>query len=85
MAMQTIEELFEHELQDLYSGEHALVDALEQMASESVDREIKRVRNGRVFLIPPSADTRGHGTTGQAKFYKQALDDLLKTAPQKGM
>jgi homoserine O-acetyltransferase len=50
-----------------------------------MDREIKRVRNGKVFLIPPSADTRGHGTTGQAKFYKQALDDLLKTAPQKGM
>ena len=50
-----------------------------------MDREIKRIKNGRVFLIPPSADTRGHGTTGQAKFYKQALDDLLKTAPQKGM
>ncbi len=50
-----------------------------------MDREIKRVRNGKVLLIPPSADTRGHGTTGQAKFYKQALDDLLKTAPQKGM
>src|SRR5215204_2975400 len=42
MAMQTIEELFEHELKDIYSAEHALLDALEQMASESSDREIKK-------------------------------------------
>ena len=42
MAMQTIEELFEHELQDIYSAEQSLLDALEQMANESSDREIKR-------------------------------------------
>ena len=42
MAMQTIEELFEHELKDIYSAEHMLLDALEQMAGESSDREIKK-------------------------------------------
>ena len=42
MAMQTIEELFEHELKDMYSGEHALLDALEQMANESSDKEIRK-------------------------------------------
>lgn len=42
MAMQTIEELFEHELQDIYSAEQSLLDALEQMANESSDREIKK-------------------------------------------
>ena len=42
MAMQTIEELFEHELKDMYSAEHALLDALEQMAGESSDKEIKK-------------------------------------------
>jgi ferritin-like metal-binding protein YciE len=42
MAMQTIEELFEHELLDIYSGEQSLLEALEQMAQESSDREIKR-------------------------------------------
>jgi ferritin-like metal-binding protein YciE len=42
MAMQTIEELFEHELKDIYAGEIALLDALEQMAAESSDREIRR-------------------------------------------
>jgi ferritin-like metal-binding protein YciE len=42
MALQTIEELFEHELKDIYSAEHSLLDALEQMAGESSDREIKK-------------------------------------------
>ena len=42
MAMQTIEELFEHELKDIYGAENALLDALEQMAGESSDREIKK-------------------------------------------
>jgi len=42
MAMQTIEELFEHELKDMYGAETSLLDALEQMANESADREIKR-------------------------------------------
>jgi ferritin-like metal-binding protein YciE len=42
MAMNTIEELFEHELKDIYGGETSLLDALEQMADESADREIKK-------------------------------------------
>ena len=42
MAMQTIEELFAHELTDIYGAEHSLLDALEQMAGESSDREIKK-------------------------------------------
>jgi ferritin-like metal-binding protein YciE len=42
MAMQTIEELFEHELKDIYGAETSLLDALEQMAGESSDREIKK-------------------------------------------
>ena len=40
--MQTIEELFEHELDDIYSAEHALLDALEQMAGESSDPDIRK-------------------------------------------
>jgi ferritin-like metal-binding protein YciE len=42
MAMSTIEELFEHELKDIYAGETSLLAALEQMAEESSDREIKK-------------------------------------------
>jgi ferritin-like metal-binding protein YciE len=43
MAMETIEELFEHELKDMYSAETSLLDALEQMASESSDRDIRKL------------------------------------------
>ena len=49
-----------------------------------LDREIKRVKNGRVFLIPGSDQTAGHGTTGQARFWKQQLGELLQTAPRGG-
>jgi homoserine O-acetyltransferase len=47
-----------------------------------LDREIKRVRNGRVRLIPASDQTAGHGTTGQARFWKQDLAELLQGAPR---
>ena len=46
-----------------------------------MDREIKRVRNGRALLIPASEQTRGHGTTGMAKFWKQDLAALMQAAP----
>ena len=42
MAIRTIEELFEHELKDIYGAEQSLLDALQQMAEESADREIKK-------------------------------------------
>jgi homoserine O-acetyltransferase len=47
-----------------------------------MERELAKVRGGRLLLIPASSDTRGHGTTGFAKFYKQALAELLQTAPR---
>ena len=49
------------------------------------ENALKRVKNGRLHLIPASDETRGHGTTGMAKFYKQQLEELLRTAPQPAM
>jgi homoserine O-acetyltransferase/O-succinyltransferase len=49
------------------------------------DAAIKRVKNGRLYLIPASAETRGHLTTGNAAFYKQQLQELLQSAPQRAM
>src|ERR1700738_5056612 len=49
------------------------------------DAALKRVKNGRLFLIPASTETRGHLTTGNAAFYKQQLQELLQTAPQRTM
>ena len=46
---------------------------------------MKRVKNGNLYLIPASAETRGHLTTGNAAFYKQPLRELLQTAPQRTM
>jgi homoserine O-acetyltransferase/O-succinyltransferase len=47
-----------------------------------LEREIKRVKNGRVLLIPGSEETTGHGTTARAKFWKKELGELLQTAPR---
>jgi homoserine O-acetyltransferase len=47
-----------------------------------LDREIKRVPGGRILLIPGSEATAGHGTTGQARWWKAELDTLLRSAPR---
>jgi homoserine O-acetyltransferase len=49
------------------------------------DAALKRVKNGRLHLIPASTATRGHLTTGNAAFYRQQLQELLQTAPQRTM
>ena len=46
---------------------------------------IKRVKNGKLYLIPASEQTAGHGTTANAKHYSKQLDELLKTAPKRTM
>ncbi len=50
-----------------------------------MEREMKRLKSGRLYLIPASAETSGHGTTGFAKFYKQQLQDFLQAAPKRAM
>jgi homoserine O-acetyltransferase len=48
-----------------------------------MERELKRLKNPRLYLIPASSETRGHGTTGMAKFWKQQLADFLQTVPHR--
>jgi homoserine O-acetyltransferase len=50
-----------------------------------MERELKHVKNGHLYLIPASDDTRGHGTTGMAKFWKQQLQEFLQTVPRRAM
>src|SRR5688572_11496962 len=45
-----------------------------------LEREVKRVRNGRAYVIPASDQTAGHGTTGQAKWWKKELAEVLANA-----
>jgi homoserine O-acetyltransferase/O-succinyltransferase len=47
-----------------------------------MERELARVKGGRLLLIPGSPQTAGHGTTGQARFWKRELEELLRTAPR---
>jgi len=44
-----------------------------------LEREMKRVRNGQVVMIPASDQTRGHGTTSLAKFWKKDLAAFLQS------
>ena len=50
-----------------------------------MERAMRQVKNAKFYLIPASEQTSGHLTTGNAKFYKQQLDELLQMAPKRAM
>ena len=50
-----------------------------------ITQAMKRVKNGKLYLILASDETSGHLTTGNAKFYKQELQKLLEEAPRRAM
>jgi homoserine O-acetyltransferase len=42
-----------------------------------MERGIAQVKKGQAFLIPASEDTRGHGTTAAARFWKERFAKFL--------
>ena len=38
---------------------------------------LQRIAHARLHLIPASTETAGHGTTGQARFWREALREFL--------
>ena len=46
---------------------------------------LKRVKNGRLYLIVASEETSGHLTAGNVKFYSEELRKLLEKTPRQGM
>jgi homoserine O-acetyltransferase/O-succinyltransferase len=50
-----------------------------------MERELKRVKGGRLYLIPASEETRGHLTTGMAKFWGQQVREFLQSVPKRAM
>jgi homoserine O-acetyltransferase len=50
-----------------------------------MEEALKRVKNGKLLLIPASDETRGHAATGMAKFYKRELAEFLASVPKRGM
>ena len=48
------------------------------------EREMKRIPKGQVYMIPASAETGGHGTTGSmARLYAEPLAKFLAAAPKR--
>ena len=46
-----------------------------------MEKALARIPNSRLLLIPASDQTAGHNTTGQAKWWKQEVGDLILSAP----
>lgn len=46
-----------------------------------LEQGMRRVKNGRILLIPASTQTSGHGTTGQARWWKDGLAEVLRSVP----
>jgi homoserine O-acetyltransferase len=47
-----------------------------------LDREMKRVKHGRIRVITTTESGAGHGATGNAKLYAKDLRDVLGSAPR---
>ena len=48
-----------------------------------MERELRRIKNARLHLVPASDQTAGHGTTGQAKWWKKELEAFLRSVPSR--
>lgn len=48
-----------------------------------MEREMKRLRQGRLVLVPASADTRGHGTVSAARLWARELGQFLAGVPRR--
>ena len=48
-----------------------------------MEKEIKRVKNGRFILLPITDETRGHGTHTIASIWQKYLSDLLAATEKK--
>lgn len=47
-----------------------------------MEQAMKRLKNGRYVLLPITSESRGHGTTGNAKLWKQYLTEELRGTPR---
>lgn len=43
-----------------------------------MEKELPRIKNAKLYLIPASPETSGHSTTGQAKWWKKELAATLE-------
>jgi homoserine O-acetyltransferase/O-succinyltransferase len=58
-------------------------DERNPVATGLMTEAMKQVKNGKLYLIPASPDTAGHGTTGgMARLYAEPLREFLATVPR---
>ena len=62
---------------------NAADDERNPVATGVMERQLKRVRNARLFLIPTSDGTVGHGTTRSARLYAREVAAFLAAAPRR--
>ena len=48
-----------------------------------MEREMTKIKTAKLFIVPGSDATRGHGTCLMAKLWKQPLQELLASAPKR--
>lgn len=48
-----------------------------------MEKALQQIPNAAIFLIPASEQTSGHGTTGQAKWWKAELAKMLEATPRR--
>jgi homoserine O-acetyltransferase len=48
-----------------------------------LEKALPRIQNAKALIIPGSPDTFGHGTTGNARFWKKEVGELLQSAPKR--
>jgi ferritin-like metal-binding protein YciE len=75
MSMTTLNELFDHELKDLYYAEHQLVEALQTLADESSDSEIRKAFQSH------RKETQGHVKRLEHVFRALGEKPTLETCP----
>jgi homoserine O-acetyltransferase len=49
-----------------------------------MEREMARIRHARLLVVPGSAQTAGHGTTAQARWWKEDFRAWLQGVPRRG-
>lgn len=47
-----------------------------------LEKALPRIKNAKALIIPGSPETFGHGTTGNARFWKKEVGELLQNAPR---
>ena len=47
-----------------------------------LEKALPRIKTAKALIIPGSPETLGHGTTGNAKFWKKSVEELLQNTPR---